>query len=97
MAQFSYRAANEAGSISKGQADAINELDLEAQLRNMGLQLVSAKLLASRKGSLTKMTRRDLIDFLFQLEMLSRAGGGSRISRRPRRCGNRPLAGTGSG
>ena len=58
MAQFSYRAANEAGSISKGQADAINELDLEAQLRNMGLQLVSAKLLASRKGSLTKMTRR---------------------------------------
>ena len=74
MAQFSYRAANEAGSISKGQADAINELDLEAQLRNMGLQLVSAKLLASRKGSLTKMTRRDLIDFLFQLEMLSRAG-----------------------
>ena len=74
MAQFSYRAANEAGSISKGQADAINELDLEAQLRNMGLQLVSAKLLASRKGNLTKMTRRDLIDFLFQLEMLSRAG-----------------------
>jgi type IV pilus assembly protein PilC len=74
MAQFTYRAVNDAGAISKGQVEALNELDLEAQLKNMGLQLVSAKALAARKGNVQKMARRDVIDFLFQLEMLARAG-----------------------
>ena len=74
MAQFTYRAVNDAGAISKGQVEALNELDLEAQLKNLGLQLVSAKALAARKGNVQKMARRDVIDFLFQLEMLARAG-----------------------
>jgi type IV pilus assembly protein PilC len=74
MAQFIYRAANESGAVSKGQIEALNELDLEAQLKNMGLQLVSAKALSARKGNVQKMARRDVIDFLFQLEMLARAG-----------------------
>ncbi|NBT56556.1 MAG: type II secretion system F family protein, partial [Betaproteobacteria bacterium] len=74
MAQFTYRAVNDAGTMSKGQVEALNELDLEAQLKNMGLQLVSAKALAARKGNVQKMARRDVIDFLFQLEMLARAG-----------------------
>ncbi len=74
MAQFTYRAANDAGAISKGQVEALNELDLEAQLKNLGLQLVSAKALSARKGNVQKMARRDVIDFLFQLEMLARAG-----------------------
>ena len=60
--------------MGKGEGQAFNDRELEAQLRDMGLQLVSAKLVASREGNLAKMTRRDLIDFLFQLEMLSRAG-----------------------
>jgi type IV pilus assembly protein PilC len=74
MAQFTYRAANDAGAISKGQVEALNELDLEAQLKNLGLQLVSAKALSARKGNVQEMARRDVIDFLFQLEMLARAG-----------------------
>jgi len=74
MAQYNYRAASDSGAISKGQIEALNELDLEAQLKNMGLQLVSAKALSARKGNVQKMARRDVIDFLFQLEMLSRAG-----------------------
>ncbi|NDC10124.1 MAG: type II secretion system F family protein [Oxalobacteraceae bacterium] len=74
MAQFTYRAANDAGAISKGQIDALNEIDLESQLKNMGLQLVSAKALPARKGYVQKMARRDVIDFLFHLEMLTRAG-----------------------
>ncbi|MEY4267226.1 MAG: hypothetical protein RIS90_1761 [Pseudomonadota bacterium] len=74
MAQYTYRAASDSGAISKGQIEALNELDLEAQLKNMGLQLVSAKALSARKGNVQKMARRDVIDFLFQLEMLARAG-----------------------
>jgi type IV pilus assembly protein PilC len=74
MAQYNYRAASDSGAISKGQIEALNELDLEAQLKNMGLQLVSAKALSARKGNVQKMARRDVIDFLFQLEMLARAG-----------------------
>ena len=74
MPQFNYRAANESGTISRGQIEALNELDLEAQLKNLGLQLVSAKALSARKGNVKKMARRDVIDFLFQLEMLARAG-----------------------
>jgi type IV pilus assembly protein PilC len=74
MPQFNYRAANESGTISRGQIEALNELDLEAQLKNIGLQLVSAKALSARKGNVKKMARRDVIDFLFQLEMLARAG-----------------------
>ena len=74
MAQFAYRAVNDAGAISKGQVEAMNELDLEAQLKNMGLQLISVKALSARRGNVQKMARRDVIDFLFQLEMLARAG-----------------------
>jgi len=74
MPQFNYRAANESGAIRKGQIEALNELDLEAQLKNQGLQLVSAKALSARRSNVKKMLRRDLIDFLFQVEMLARAG-----------------------
>jgi len=45
MAQFAYRPVNDAGAISKGQVEAMNELDLEAQLKKMGMQLISVKAL----------------------------------------------------
>ena len=39
MALYQYRATNAEGQISKGQIEALHELDLEAQLKRVGLLL----------------------------------------------------------
>lgn len=74
MALYQYRAASAEGQINKGQIEALNELDLEAQLKRIGLLLVSAKALKSRQRIVKSMPRREVIDFFFQIEMLVRAG-----------------------
>ena len=74
MPLYKYRGSNDAGQISAGQIEALNELDLEAQLKNLGLMLVSAQAQKSRKGIVKAMPKREVIDFMFQLEMLIRAG-----------------------
>jgi len=74
MALYQYRAANAEGQINKGQIEALNELDLEAQLKKVSLMLVSAKLLTRQNRIVKSMPRREVIDFFFQLEMLVRAG-----------------------
>ncbi|MBK6295367.1 MAG: type II secretion system F family protein [Rhodoferax sp.] len=74
MALFQFRATNAEGQINKGQIEALHELDLEAQLKRVGLLLISAKALASRRRIVKRMPRREVIDFFFQLEMLVRAG-----------------------
>lgn len=76
MALYRYRAVSiaAAGGIAKGEIEALNELDLEAQLRRIGLELIQAQpiKLTARRGS--KLSRPELISFLFQLEMMLRAG-----------------------
>ena len=72
MALYRYRAVDAAGHIVRGETDALNEFDLDSQLKKNGLQLIRASAVKSRK--LHKLARRDLIQFLFQLEMLLRAG-----------------------
>ena len=62
------------GRSTRGQIEALHELDLEAQLKRVGLLLMSAKALASRRRMVKRMPRREVIDFFFQLEMLVRAG-----------------------
>ena len=74
MALYQYRAASAEGQINKGQIEALNEMDLEAQLKRIGLLLVSAKALKSRQRIVKSMPRREVIDFFFQIEMLVRAG-----------------------
>ncbi|MDD5030858.1 MAG: type II secretion system F family protein [Rhodoferax sp.] len=74
MAHYQYRAANQDGAINKGQIEALNELDLEAQLKRVGLSLVSVKVLKQRQRAIKSLPRREVIDFFFQLEMLVRAG-----------------------
>lgn len=74
MALYQYRAASAEGQINKGQIEALNEFDLEAQLKRIGLLLVSAKALKSRQRIVKSMPRREVIDFFFQIEMLVRAG-----------------------
>lgn len=74
MALYQYRATNANGEINKGQIDALNERDLESQLKRVGLLLVSLKVLKQRERIVKSLPRREVIDFFFQLEMLVRAG-----------------------
>lgn len=74
MTLYRYRAVNAAGKVTRGETDALNEFDLEAQLKKNNLDLIRATSSTSRKQAVRKLARRDLIQFLFQLEMLLRAG-----------------------
>ncbi len=74
MALYHYRAIDANGKIAKGETDAINEFDLESQLGKSGLELIKASPVKDRTRTIHKLARRDLIHFMFQLEMLFRAG-----------------------
>ena len=74
MPLYNYRAANPEGQILKGRIEALHELDLETQLKRMGLLLLRARALHERRRNVKSMPRREIIVFLFQLEMLIRAG-----------------------
>ena len=73
MPLYEYRAAHD-GRIAKGRIDALHETDLEAQLKRLDLALLSAKTIAKHANAVKSMPRRDVLGFLFQLEMLVRAG-----------------------
>jgi type IV pilus assembly protein PilC len=74
MALYRYRAVDAAGHIHKGETDALNEFDLEAQLKKNDLDLIRAYPEKRKDHAVHRLARRDLIHFLFQLEMLLRAG-----------------------
>ena len=74
MALYEYRAAYSDGRIAKGRIDALHETDLEAQLKRLDMALLSAKAIAKRANTVSKVPRREVLGFLFQLEMLVRAG-----------------------
>jgi type IV pilus assembly protein PilC len=74
MPLYEYRAAHNDGRIAKGRVDALHETDLEAQLKRLDLALLSAKTIAKHASAVKNMPRRDVLGFLFQLEMLVRAG-----------------------
>lgn len=74
MALYRYRATNAEGRVIKGQMEALHETDLEAQLARLDLILVRAQE-STRRGLVIKsLPRREVINFLFQFEMLIRAG-----------------------
>lgn len=75
MALYAYKAMNADGRIVLGRLDAINPVDLELRLKRMELDFI--------KGSPVKQggmfggkgtSRRELINFCFHLEQLTRAG-----------------------
>ena len=74
MPRYSYRAINEGGTIVKGEITALHEADLRAQLSASGLSLI--RFAKTRRGSvrLTSLPARELINLLFHLQMLLRAG-----------------------
>ena len=76
MPHFQYKAIDATGKIIQGALDAGNPNDLELRLEKMDLDLVSFK--QKNPGSdlfgRNKIGRRDLINFSFYLEQLTRSG-----------------------
>ena len=74
MPLYKYRAADANDRIVKGQIEALHETDLETQLRRVGLSLVRATITKARTRKVKSLTQQEIIGFMFQLEMLIRAG-----------------------
>jgi len=76
MPLFQYKAVDGSGKSIQGSLDAGNIADLELRLEKMNLDLVTCK--QKQPGSdifgRNKITRRDLINFSFHLEQLTRSG-----------------------
>lgn len=75
MPQYNYTALNESGRKIRGAITAANEVDLEERLRNIGLDLIDAKVTRETKRVfLGKVQTEDLIILCIHLEQLERAG-----------------------
>ncbi len=76
MPLFQYKAVDSTGKSLQGSLDAGNIADLELRLEKMNLDLVKCH--EKKPGSdifgRNKITRRDLINFSFHLEQLTRSG-----------------------
>ncbi len=76
MPIFKYKAVDHSGKVIQGTLDAGNIADLELRLEKMNLDLVSSKEKRADADVFgrNKITRRDLINFSFHLEQLTRSG-----------------------
>ncbi len=75
MPSFNYIAINEAGRRVRGTVYADNELDLEDRLRQLGLDILEAKMAKVKKQSKRGTVRmKDLIVLCLHMEQLERAG-----------------------
>ena len=75
MALYAYKAMNDNGRVVLGRMDAINPIDLEMRLKRMGLDFINGNPVAQGNAFFAaKMPRRELINFCFHLEQLTRAG-----------------------
>lgn len=74
---YQYKAVDKSGQPARGTLDAVNEIDLELRLRRMGLDLVTCRQIdprSPRHAGAGRITRRDLINFCFDMEQMSRSG-----------------------
>lgn len=74
MPLYKYRATDVDDRIVKGQIEALHETELATQLKRVGLTLIRATVLRERQRTVKSLAKQDIIGFLFQLEMLIRAG-----------------------
>lgn len=76
MAQFQYKAIDADGKILKGRMHAANVLEIEHRLENIKCSLVTCEEVrpSSFHFGRRKLTRRDLINMVFQLEQLTKSG-----------------------
>lgn len=74
MPRYRYRAINEGGNIVKGEITALHDADLRAQLTASGLSLL--RFTTTRTGGMRQasLPTRELINLLFHMQMLLRAG-----------------------
>jgi type IV pilus assembly protein PilC len=72
---FTYRAMNDMGRTIKGEMTAENELDLEAKLKTLGMDVVDYREVKPRKpGMFSRVKMKDMIIFCMHMEQLDRAG-----------------------
>jgi type IV pilus assembly protein PilC len=72
---FDYKAVSPEGRMVFGRLDAINVVDLEMRLKRMELDLVTGRPIdRGRLFGSRQVPRRELINFCFHLDQLSRAG-----------------------
>ena len=75
MPAYNYSAINDLGRKTRGVVVADNELDLESRLKQLGLDLVSAKeVMAKRSSRFGRIKLKDMIVLCMHLEQLDRAG-----------------------
>lgn len=75
MATYEYSAMNQDGKVIKGEMTAENDIDLEARLKEIKLDLLKWNVAKKSRISLMgKVTANDLIVLCLHLEQLSRAG-----------------------
>lgn len=75
MYTYQYTAVNDMGRKLRGEIMADNELDLEARLKEIGLDLVGCRETKEKKSSfLSKVKLKDMIVFCLHMEQLNRAG-----------------------
>lgn len=75
MTVFVYRAVDQVGKINSGRMPAINERELEARLRNAGLDVIHSKpMTRSTFSILGAVPRKELINFCFHMDQTLRGG-----------------------
>lgn len=75
MPAFQYFAVDRDGRRLRGRMDAVNEADLEQRLKRMGLDLITSRVQTHPPALFGRpVSRRDLINFCFQLEQITRSG-----------------------
>lgn len=76
MAQYKYKSINQRGKIVHGRMHASNTLELEQRIAHLSQDLINCTEVKQRSFRLgrAKLTRRDLINLVFQLEQLTKSG-----------------------
>lgn len=75
MSEYAYKAVDTSGVTVKGRMHAESENELELKLDYLGYSLISAKVKKNRfHFGRRDVSRKDLINFTFHLEQMSRAG-----------------------
>ena len=74
MATYNYTALTDRGRTIRGAIFAENDIDLEARLKEVGLDLVNYREQSKKSGNSSRIKLKDMIILCLHLEQLSRAG-----------------------
>jgi type IV pilus assembly protein PilC len=75
MATFRYKAVDRTGRAARGTLDAMNDVDLELRLRRMRFDMIACRPVEPRSiRPRDSVRRQDVINLVFDLEQISRAG-----------------------